>query len=83
MCVRMQSISTRKILMCKSSEGSRESARSRKSVHAALVDFCLYMRGIFDEISSFIAYAQSIAYLVACMHEYLVRLEVFIFAAIL
>ena len=41
--------------------------------------------GIFDEISSFIAYAQSIYltcmrnYARACMYEYLVRLEVFIF----
>ena len=43
--------------------------------------------GIFDEISSFIAYAQSIYltcmhnYARACMYEYLVRLEVFIFVS--
>ena len=41
--------------------------------------------GIFDEISPFIAYAQSIYltcmrdYARACMYEYLVKLEVFIF----
>ena len=63
-CVWGGGSSTRKTLVCASSEDSRESVLSLESAHPYLYHRREMMKlwtmneGIFDEISSFIAYAQ-------------------------